>query len=597
MQKLESQVGAIEKVVGPVVFAKNMTGSFMYEVVKVGKLNLIGEIIKISGDHVVIQVYEETTGLAPGEPVLRTGAPLSVILGPGLLNQIFDGIQRPLEVLERESGFFIKRGKYPDPLSKTKKWHFTPTKKINDYVQSGDILGFVNENPLLEKHGIMVPTGVKLGKVSKIVDEGDYVVEEEIAEIMTDGESIKVNMITKWPIRKPRPIKRRVDTFLPLITGQRIIDGLFPIAKGGTAAIPGGFGTGKTVMQHQLSQWADAKVIVYVGCGERGNEMAEVLERFPQLKDPNSGLPLMYRTILIANVSNMPIAAREASIYTGMTLAEYYRDMGYDVALMADSTSRWAEALREISSRLEEMPGEEGYPAYLSSRISEFYERAGCCEVLGSDRRYGSVSVIGAVSPPGADFSEPVTQSTLRVVKVFWALDTTLAQRRHFPSINWLTSYSLYKGDLDSWFDMNFASDWSALTKEFMQILQQEEELNEIVRLVGPDALSESQRLVMEYAKKIREDYLMQHAYSLTDSYCSLKKNYKMMKLLSYYYLKSKELINSGVPLSKISSLKSTRDLSRMQMISNEEFDQFYNKMEESLKIEMASLLEETHFE
>ncbi len=582
--------GIITKVVGPVVFAENMENITMYEMVKVGWDKIIGEVIRIEGNNAVIQVYEDTTGVSPGEPVEPTGSLLSVELGPGLLNQIFDGIQRPLTILEKESGFFIKRGRYPKALPRNMKWPFVPIKKEGDRVTAGDILGYVKESPLLEKHAIMVPPHIKEGKLSYLIKEGEYTVEEIIAKIDCGHNNIvEVSMITKWPIRKPRPIKRRVSTYLPLITGQRIIDALFPIAKGGTAAIPGGFGTGKTVMQHQLAQWADANVIVYIGCGERGNEMAEVLERFPELKDPRSGLPLINRTILIANVSNMPIAAREASIYTGMTIAEYYRDMGYDVALMADSTSRWAEALREISGRLEEMPGEEGYPAYLASRIAEFYERAGRCEVLGSGERYGSISVIGAVSPPGADFSEPVTQSTLRVVKVFWALDTNLAQRRHFPAINWLTSYSLYKNDLDLWFAKIF-HDWPNLTKEIMQVLQEEEELIEIVRLVGPDALSETQKLVLEYARKIREDYLMQQAYSPTDSYCDLKKNYYMMSLLSYFYNTAKALVDNGIPVSKINSLPAVQELGRMKFVPNEEFESFYHNLRERLKGDLSSL-------
>lgn len=590
MLKQKLKFGVIKKVVGPVVFAENMENITMYEMVKVGLDKIIGEVIRIEGNNAVIQVYEDTTGLSPGEPVEPTGLLLSVELGPGLLNQIFDGIQRPLTVLEKDSGFFIRRGIYPDALPRNKKWHFIPIKKVGDKVIAGDILGYVKESPLLERHAIMVHPQIKHGKISYIVGEGDYTIDEMIAKIDCDNNNaVEVNMITRWPIRKPRPIKRRVSTYLPLITGQRIIDALFPIAKGGTAAIPGGFGTGKTVMQHQLAQWADANVIVYIGCGERGNEMAEVLERFPELKDPRSGLPLINRTILIANVSNMPIAAREASVYTGMTIAEYYRDMGYDVALMADSTSRWAEALREISGRLEEMPGEEGYPAYLSSRIAEFYERAGRCEVLGSDERYGSISVIGAVSPPGADFSEPVTQATLRVVKVFWALDTSLAQRRHFPAINWLTSYSLYKNDLDLWFAKYFPN-WPNLTKEFMQVLQEEEELIEIVRLVGPDALSEVQKLILEYARKIREDYLMQHAYSPADSYCDLKKNYYMMCLLSYFYNESRKLVDSGIQVSRINSLSSVQELGRMKFIPCEEFETFYFNLLERLKNDLSSL-------
>jgi V/A-type H+-transporting ATPase subunit A len=570
-----SSIGRIVRVAGPVVVAKGMRGSQMYELVRVGELNLIGEIIRLQEDLATIQVYEETSGLRPGEKVVGTGQLLSVELGPGLLAQIYDGIQRPLAIIKENTGDFIARGVSAPALPRSKKWFFTPKAKARDKVVGGDVLGEVPETPLVI-HKVMVPPNVE-GILEEMAPEGEYTVEDVIAKVRTpDGSIRELTMMQRWPVRRPRPYKTKLDPVEPLLTGQRIIDAFFPIAKGGTAAIPGGFGTGKTVTQHQLAQWADAKVIVYIGCGERGNEMTEMLERFPELKDPKTGRPLMERTIMIANTSNMPVAAREASVYTGVTLAEYYRDMGYDVALMADSTSRWAEALREISGRLEEMPGEEGFPPYLGARLAEFYERAGRVVTLGSEDRLGSVSIIGAVSPPGGDFSEPVVQATLRVVKVFWALDTALAYRRHFPAINWLTSYSLYLETLEDWFRENIAPDWPELRKEAMALLQREAELLEIVRLVGPDALPEADRATLEVTRVIREDFLMQHAYHPVDSYCPPEKMYLMLKTILYFNRKVKEAISSGIALSEIVRLPIKEDLARMKLIH-------YDKVKESI--------------
>ncbi|MEM4576964.1 MAG: ATP synthase subunit A [Candidatus Nezhaarchaeales archaeon] len=560
-------IGKLIRIAGPVVVAKGMKGSQMFELVRVGELNLIGEIIKLQEDLATIQVYEETSGLRPGEKVVGTGQLLSVELGPGILTQIYDGIQRPLEVIKHSSGAFIARGLTAPALPRDRKWHFTPKINADSKVTGGDVLGEVQETPLVT-HRVMVPPGIE-GILEEIVPEGDYTVDEVIAKVRAPNGTIhELTMMQRWPVRKPRPYKTKLDPVNPLLTGQRIIDALFPIAKGGTAAIPGGFGTGKTVTQHQLAQWADAKVIVYIGCGERGNEMTEMLERFPELKDPRTGRPLMERTVMIANTSNMPVAAREASIYTGVTIAEYFRDMGYDVALMADSTSRWAEALREISGRLEEMPGEEGYPPYLGARLAEFYERAGRVVTLGSEDRIGSVSIIGAVSPPGGDFSEPVVQATLRIVKVFWALDTALAYRRHFPAINWLTSYSLYLESLEEWFKENVAPDWPELRREAMAILQREAELLEIVRLVGPDALPEVDKAVLEVARTIREDFLMQHAYHPVDTYCPMDKTYLMLKVILYFDRKVKEAISNKVPLTEILKLPIREDLARMKLVS-----------------------------
>jgi V/A-type H+-transporting ATPase subunit A len=583
-------IGKISRIAGPVVVAKGMTGAKMYEVVRVGIAELIGEIIRVEGDTATIQVYEETTGIEPGERVECTGMPLSVELGPGLISQIYDGIQRPLSLIQSKAGPFIPRGIHTVALDHDKRWHFIPRAKVGEDVIGGDILGEVPESPLVTQR-ILVPPGVE-GKISELCPEGDYTLKDAIGKIRVSGEERPLFLWHSWPVRTPRPFKFKIPANVPLLTGQRIIDTFFPIAKGGTATIPGGFGTGKTIMQHQLAQWADANVIIYVGCGERGNEMSEVLEKFPQLKDPRSGHLLMTRTILVANVSNMPIAAREASVYTGITMAEYFRDMGYDVAVMADSTSRWAEALREISGRLEEMPGEEGYPAYLASRLAEFYERAGRVSVLGREDRVGSISVVGAVSPSGADFSEPVTQNTLRVVKVFWALDVALAQRRHFPAINWLTSYSLYLESLEGWFAQNVSPDWPTLRAEAMSILQRDEELREIVQLVGPDALSESQRALLEAARMIKEDFLMQHALHSVDSYCSMEKNYAMLKAILKFYQKMRAGVEQGIPLMKILELPVRESIARLKITPPEEFSSVYKTLDSNLDLQFSQLRE-----
>ncbi len=580
-------MGKIIRVAGPVVVADGMKGSEMYEVVRVGEEGLIGEIIGLYGDTATIQVYEETSGIRPGEPVERTGAPLSVMLGPGIISQIYDGIQRPLPEIKESMGDFIKRGASPSPLDLNKKWRFVPKVKEGDEVTGGDIIGTVQETKIIE-HRIMVPPDVS-GKVEWIAEEGDYTIEEPVAKI--GGKEVK--MYQRWPVRKQRPFKSKMDPVELLITGQRVIDTFFPITKGGTAAIPGGFGTGKTVTQHQLAKWSDADVIVYVGCGERGNEMTEVLEDFPKLKDPRTGEPLMNRTVLIANTSNMPVAAREASIYTGITIAEYFRDMGYHVALMADSTSRWAEALREISGRLEEMPGEEGYPAYLASRLAEFYERAGYVELLGSERKYGSVSVVGAVSPPGGDFSEPVTQNTLRIVKVFWALDADLAHKRHFPSINWLRSYSLYLDSVIPWWSKNVAKDWYDLRREAMGILQREAELQEIVQLVGPDALPAREQALLETARSLREDFLQQNAFHEVDTYCPADKQYRMLKLILKFHKLITEAVESGVSIDKVRKLSVKEDLAYMGRIPNETYKEEFDKIERKMEEEISSLVKE----
>ncbi|MFA4641121.1 ATP synthase subunit A [Pyrococcus kukulkanii] len=581
--------GRIIRVTGPLVVADGMKGAKMYEVVRVGELGLIGEIIRLEGDKAVIQVYEETAGLRPGEPVVGTGSSLSVELGPGLLTSIYDGIQRPLEVLREKSGDFIARGITAPALPRDKKWHFTPKVKVGDKVVGGDIIGEVPETSIIV-HKIMVPPGIE-GEIVEIADEGEYTIEEVIAKVKTpSGEIKELKMYQRWPVRVKRPYKEKLPPEIPLITGQRVIDTFFPQAKGGTAAIPGPFGSGKTVTQHQLAKWSDAQVVIYIGCGERGNEMTDVLEEFPKLTDPNTGKPLMERTVLIANTSNMPVAAREASIYTGITIAEYFRDMGYDVALMADSTSRWAEALREISGRLEEMPGEEGYPAYLASKLAEFYERAGRVVTLGSDYRVGSVSVIGAVSPPGGDFSEPVVQNTLRVVKVFWALDADLARRRHFPAINWLTSYSLYVDAIQGWWHKNVDPEWRKMRDKAMELLQKEAELQEIVRIVGPDALPERERAILLVARMLREDYLQQDAFDEVDTYCPPQKQVTMMRVLLNFYEKTMEAISRGVPLEEIAKLPVREEIGRMKFEpdvekiralidkTNEQFEELFKK-------------------
>jgi len=582
--------GKIIKVAGPLVVAKGLENVKMYEVVLAGEQGLLGEVIQIKSGMVFIQVYEETEGVGPGDPVVPTGAPLSVELGPGLIGAIFDGVQRPLNVISLRHGPFIVRGVKEKALPRDKEWEFEPLVKEGDEVVEGDVLGTVKETEIIV-HKILVPPGIH-GKVIKVFS-GKKKIEDKVVVLKTkDGEK-EISMLTKWSVRIPRPVKEKLPPDIPLVTGQRVIDTFFPIAKGGTACIPGPFGSGKTVTQHQLSKWADAEIVVYVGCGERGNEMTEVLIEFPELKDPRTGRPLMERTILIANTSNMPVAAREASVFTGITLAEYFRDMGYNVALMADSTSRWAEAMREISGRLEEMPGEEGYPAYLASRIAQFYERAGRVVNLGRDDRISSLSVIGAVSPPGGDLSDPVVQSTLRVVKVFWGLDDTLASRRHFPAINWLTSYSLYTKDLDPYYEEKVDKEFPPLREKAMELLEREAELEEIVRLVGIDALSAKDRLVLEGAKSIREDFLHQNAYHEVDTYSSLKKQYLMLKLILFFYDKSVEALQKGVELDSIIELPVRVDIARAKYIPEEEMGERFDKLIEKVEESFRSLTEE----
>ncbi len=581
--------GRIVKVSGPLVVADNMLGSRMYDVVYVGKHGLVGEIIELKGDQAYIQVYEETSGVGPGEPVVSTGMPLSVELGPGLIESIFDGTQRPLNVIEEMTkSSFIARGLKINALDRKRKWHFVPSVKEGDLIEEGDILGMVKETVLVD-HKIMVPPGKK-GKVKKIAKEGDYTVEEIVAVLDDDGEEIEITMMQKWPVRQRRPFKKQLPPDEPLTTGQRVIDTFFTLAKGGTACVPGPFGSGKTVIQHQLAKWASADIVVYIGCGERGNEMTDVLIEFPHLTDPKSGEPLMKRTILVANTSNMPVAAREASIYTGITMAEYYRDMGYDVALMADSTSRWAEALREISGRLEEMPGEEGYPAYLGTRLASFYERAGKVICLGRDNRIGSISVIGAVSPPGGDLSEPVTQNTLRVVKVFWGLDAELAYQRHFPAINWLNSYSLYMDALEDYWRREVGEEWVEIRKEAMKLLEEEAELKEIVRLVGIDALSKEDRLKLDVAKSIREDFLHQNAFHEIDTYTSFAKQYRMLRIIMELYRLAQDALRKGAPLREIEKMEVLEDMARMKYIPEDKLDEF-DKIEEKLRKQIYALI------
>jgi V/A-type H+-transporting ATPase subunit A len=578
-------MGRIVRITGPVVIAEGMRGTGMYEVVRVGEAGLVGEVIGLRGEQAVIQVYEETTGLKPGEPVTSTGKPLSVELGPGLLGSIFDGIQRPLVEIREKTGDFVQRGIYPPSLPRDKKWEFTPLLKEGSEVSGGEVLGTVKETELIE-HRVLIPPDVR-GKLTEL-EEGKFTVEETIGEVRgEEGKKVELRLMQVWPVRKPRPYRRKLDPSEPLITGQRVTDFFFPVAKGGTAAIPGGFGTGKTVFLHQTTKWSDANVIVYVGCGERGNEMCDVLTHLPQLKDPKSGRPLMERTVLIANTSNMPVAAREASVYTGVTIGEYFRDMGYHVALMADSTSRWAEAMREISGRLEEMPGEEGFPAYLASRLAEFYERAGMVETLSGQK--GSLTIIGAVSPPGGDFSEPVTQNTLRIVKVFWALDSSLADRRHFPSVNWLTSYSLYLEQLKEWWDRQ--GNWSELRAKAMEILQREAELLEIVRLVGPDALPEPDRGLLEVARMIREDFLQQSAFDPVDTYCPPRKQLGMLRIILEFYHAASEAIKSGVPVSKIKSLPLVVEISHLKRMPEQEFLEKEKELESLIQKSIQELV------
>ncbi len=581
--------GVIEKISGPLIIADKMRGCEMYEVIKVGEEGLLGETIRLDGALAYIQVYEDTTGLKPGEPVVRTKAPLSVELGPGILKNFYDGIQRPLEDIGHKVGDYITRGVQVDALNRTTKWDFTPTAEEGKEVVGGDILGEVPETKVI-RHKILVPPGIS-GKILEF-KKGEFTVNDCIARIQTDGEDVELTMMQKWPVRKGRPYKAKLDPEVPLLTGQRINDTFFPIAKGGTGAIPGGFGTGKTVMQHQLARWSDAQVIVYIGCGERGNEMTEVLEDFPKLIDPYSGEKLMERSTLIANTSNMPVAAREASIYTGITLAEYYRDMGYDTAIQADSTSRWAEALREISGRLEEMPGEEGYPAYLATRLADFYERAGRVKTLCSDSedRIGSVTVVGAVSPPGGDFSEPVTQNTLRVVGVFWALDSTLADRRHFPAISWLRSYSLYLGNLREWYNKPTSPDFMEQQEEMMALLQKEAELQEIVQLVGADALPARERGTLEVARMIREDFLQQNAYHDIDSFCSLEKQYLMARIVLQWYNFANELVEQGIGVENIEAMKIKDVIARMKYVPSEEFGAKYDEIMKDMKDEFEAV-------
>lgn len=548
--------GKIYRISGPVVIISGLN-TRMYDVVKVGNEGLMGEVIGIEGDKSTVQVYEETSGIKPGEPVENTGMPLSVELGPGLLESIYDGIQRPLPVLKDKMGDFIKRGVFANGLSREKEWEFVPTAKKGDKVKGGEIIGTVQETQNIQ-HRIMVPPDVS-GTIEEI-KKGKFKVDEVVCTL-SGGK--KLTMMQKWPVRKPRPVSKKLTPNKPLITGQRILDGLFPVAKGGTAAIPGPFGSGKTVTQQQLAKWSDTEIVVYIGCGERGNEMADVLNEFPELEDPKTGRPLMERTVLIANTSNMPVAAREASVYTGITIAEYYRDMGYDVSLMADSTSRWAEAMREISSRLEEMPGEEGYPAYLSARLSEFYERSG--RVMGLCGKEGSITVIGAVSPPGGDFSEPITQNTLRIVKVFWALDAKLAQRRHFPAINWLNSYSLYSKSLGDWYNENVSPEWVKLRDDSMELLQKESELQEIVQLVGSDALPEDQQLTLEITRMIREYFLQQNAFHEVDTFCPMDKQFKLLKAITTWGNRAQSSLEGGAAIEDIMRSKSKDDLAKVK--------------------------------
>jgi len=587
----DQKTGRIQSVAGPLVVAKDMRGCEMYEVVRVGEEGLMGETIKLIRDLAYIQVYEDTTGLKPGEEVVRTGAPVSVELGPGIITSFYDGIQRPLLEIKNLAGDYITRGINVPSLDPEKKWDFMPTAKKDDELVEGDIIGEVQESKVI-LHKVMVPPGIH-GRVLEI-KSGSFTVDEVIAILDDGGERKELTMKQRWPVRIGRPLKEKLDPEVPLLTGQRIYDTFFPIAKGGTAAIPGGFGTGKTVSQHQLAKWADSQVVVYVGCGERGNEMTEVLLTFPELDDPNTGEKLMERSTLIANTSNMPVAAREASIYTGVTIAEYYRDMGYDVALMADSTSRWAEALREISGRLEEMPGEEGFPAYLGTRLADFYERAGRVVTLGKEKRFGSVSIVGAVSPPGGDFSEPVSQNTLRVVSAFWALDTNLADRRHFPAINWLTSYSLYLDFVKPWYDENVDKEFQTLRGEMMALLEKEAELQEIVQLVGQDALPESDRAFLEVARMIREDYLQQHAYHEIDSYCSKEKQYLMLKIIMKFYQEVNKAIASGIMASRTAAVKVKDEIARMKYTPNQDFAQRYDELIKAIESEFESLRKQT---
>ena len=579
--------GRIQKISGPLVIAEGMRDANMFDVVRVGEQQLIGEIIEIHGDCASIQVYEETAGLGRGDRVVSTGAPLSAELGPGLATTIYDGIQRPLERMYEAAGPNIKKGINLPALDRTAKWNFVATASVGDKVEAGDILGYVDETEVI-RHKIMVPYGIA-GTVESLAS-GEYTVTDKVGAIHTSNGYFDVTLMQKWPVRKSRPYSRKLPPSEPMITGQRSIDTLFPIAMGGTACVPGPFGSGKTVVQHQLAKWSNVDIVVYIGCGERGNEMTDVLNEFPEIRDPRTGESLMKRTVLIANTSDMPVAAREASIYTGITIAEYYRDMGYSVAVIADSTSRWAEALREMSGRLEEMPGDEGYPAYLTSRLAQFYERAGAVECLGKDSRYGALSAIGAVSPQGGDISEPVTQATLRIVKVFWGLDSSLAYRRHFPAINWLNSYSLYKDRLGDWYTKNVDPNWNSLVAQMSTILQEEAGLDEIVKLVGVDALSPTDRLTLEVARSVREDFLQQNAFSDTDSYSSLKKQYAILSLILYFRDRALDALGKGADIEKLSSLACREKIGRAKDADPETYEAVYASVRSEIDSECASL-------
>ena len=577
--------GTIKKVAGPLVIAEGMRDANMFDVVRVSNQRLIGEIIEMHGDEASIQVYEETSGLGPGEPVESMEVPMSVELGPGLIASIYDGIQRPLDDIMKVSGNSLQRGVEVASLKRDKKWEFVPVAKVGDEVEAGDILGTVQETIVVQQK-IMVPYGIK-GTVKEI-KSGEFTVEDVVAVVATEDGDKELTMLQRWPVRKGRPYVKKPPPEKPLVTGQRVVDTFFPIAKGGVAAVPGPFGSGKTVIQHQLAKWAEADIVVYIGCGERGNEMTDVLNEFPELKDPKTGQSLMQRTVLIANTSDMPVAAREASIYTGITIAEYFRDMGYSVALMADSTSRWAEALREMSGRLEEMPGEEGYPAYLGSRLAQFYERAGHVISLGKDQREGALSVIGAVSPPGGDISEPVSQATLRIVKVFWGLDSALAYKRHFPAINWLTSYSLYVDNMADWFNSEVASDWMEDRQKMMSLLQEEAELDEIVKMVGMDALSPTDRLKMEAARSIREDFLHQNSFHEIDTYTSLRKQYLMMKLVLAFYEEASEALTKGASMQILINMEVRERIGRYKYTLDADIETEYEKILNELHTEIA---------
>ena len=578
--------GTITKVAGPLVLASGMRDADLFDVVRVSRQRLIGEIIEMHGDEASIQVYEETSGLGPGEPVESTGMPLSVELGPGLISSIYDGIQRPLDDIMKISGSSLKRGVEVPSLKRDRKWEFEACAKAGDFVEPGDILGMVQETPVVVQK-IMVPCGIS-GQI-RTIRSGHFTVEETVAVIGTEEGEKEVSLMQRWSVRKGRPYRKKLPPSRPLITGQRVVDTFFPIARGGVAAVPGPFGSGKTVIQHQLAKWADADIVVYIGCGERGNEMTDVLNEFPRLKDPRTGQSLMQRTVLIANTSDMPVAAREASIYTGITIAEYFRDMGYSVALMADSTSRWAEALREMSGRLEEMPGEEGYPAYLGSRLAQFYERAGTVISLGREGREGALSVIGAVSPPGGDISEPVAQATLRIVKVFWGLDSALAYQRHFPAINWLKSYSLYLNDMEQWFREHVADDWMELRQKMAALLQEEAELEEVVKMVGMDALSAGDRLKLEAARSIREDFLHQNSFHETDTYTSLRKQYRMMELVLGFYEQCAEALEQGALVSGLLAMEVREQIGRFKYTPEEELDVQYEVVKRKLAAELAA--------